>query len=274
MFTARLLVLGLLTLVCSPVLLGATPSTETLSAHLLTQTGFDALLEQYPALVKAGVARRARFVGAPEHVTSESASLIDSAFKPAELNHELQQRLQQRFDASELASLVSWYSGPVGQKIVAAEMQGVSRADYANLQVSLSALQTRYQGTERERLFAAYDRATYATRMMVDNGAAIQVAMAAVLSGVIKGPGLPTFAVLRQSIEAQRPAMRGVAGQQVYLNYLYTYQDISVEEIRDYIDFARSDLGARFFETLNSGLYEVLTAKSESIEQQSLQAAL
>jgi hypothetical protein len=274
MLTVRLVILAFLSLLCSPVLLGAALSPEALSAHLLTQTGFDALLEQYPALVKAGVARRARFAGAPEQITRDSARLIDGVFIPAELNRELQQRLQQRFDTTELASLVSWYNSPVGQKIVAAEMQGVSQADYASLQDSLSALQARYQGTERERLFAAYDSATYATRMMVDNGAAIQVAMAAVLSGVIKGPGLPAFAVLRQSIEAQRTAMRGVAGQQVYLNYLYTYQDISVEEIRDYIDFARSDLGARFFETLNSGLYEVLNAKSEGIEQQSLQAAL
>lgn len=254
--------------------LSVTPTAEQLSAELLGQTGSDILFEQYPALLKSGIVRRVRLVGLPETVATASSARVDATMLPLEMKRQLQEMLQARLQVDEMQGLLDWYRGPLGRKVVAAELAGVSQDDYANLQETLDALQTRYRGSERERLFARFDQATHATRMMLDNGAAIQVAMAVILSGSLPGADLPSFSEVKRAVESRRQAMRGMAGQQIYLNYLYTYQDLSNEEIDDYIEFARTDSGARFFEVLSSGVYEVLNSHAERLDDVPLQAAL
>lgn len=262
----------LLSFLMVPFALASSQSDESLPARLLSQTGVDALLLQYPTLVKSGIEQRVKHVGVSDVIANQSAQLIDHNLDPGSMIHELQTLLALRFSPGEMQRIVDWYQSPVGRRVVEAELASVSRVEYQHLQDTLATLQARYQGSDRERLFPAFDRATYATETMVDSTAAVQIAMAAALSTTVKGEGLPTFESMRATIESRRTALRGVVGQQVYLNYLLTYQDLSLEDMESYIAFARSDLGARFFETLTKGVYEVLTRRSS--EMGGLQASL
>ncbi|MBK8971807.1 MAG: DUF2059 domain-containing protein [Hahellaceae bacterium] len=262
----------LMSLLLTPVALASSQPDENLSARLLSQTGVDALLQQYPDMVKSGIVQRVKHVGVPDIIANQSVQLVDQSLNPGAMILELQTLLARRFSPQEMQQIVDWYQSPVGRRVVEAELMSVSRSEYHHLQETLTTLQARYQGSDRERLFPAFDRATYATDTMVDSTSAVQIAMAAALSTTVKGEGLPSFESMRATIESRRTALRGVVGQQVYLNYLFTYQDLSLADMENYIAFARSELGARFFETLSKGVYEVLTRRSS--EMGGLQASL
>lgn len=240
-------------------------SNQSMSEALLFHTGVDDLLVQYPELVKSGVLQRIRSAGAPDHVAQPYYPLIEGAFAADSTRVELAERLAQALTTGELQAILDWYASPLGQKIQAAELAAMTAGEYQSLQSHLETLPERYRGSERERQFAAFDRATQATRTMVDNTTSVQIAMAATLLQMAGKPGSPDFSDLRQALEQRRGTLRGRVGQQVYLNYLATYEALSDEELADYIRFARSEPGARFFEALNGALYDMLVARSEAL---------
>ncbi len=239
----------------------------SLGEQLLNQTGIDGLLFHYPQMVKSGVRQRIERTGASSQVADSFGTLIDRSFKPDLLTRHVSASLESQFSEAELKTLLDWYGSELGQRIVSAEMTSVSRGEYESLEQVMERLQVQYRGSEREKLFPAFDRATYATQMMVDNATSVQVSMAAALTRLVKGPGMPTFEELRDIIEARKLSLRGPVGQKVYLNYLYTYQDVSNSDLERYIRFARSELGERFFSVLNTAVYEVLNDQAEQLSR-------
>ena len=59
--------------------------------------------------------------------------------------------------------------------------------------------------------------------------------------------------------------MRGVIGQQVFANYLYTYQQLTDQELEAYVDFTASPAGNRYSSVVNESIKNVLLKPSETI---------
>ncbi len=78
----------------------------------------------------------------------------------------------------------------------------------------------------------------------------------------------PTFEQLQQKIESQRGMLRGMVGQQVYVGYLYTYQDLSTAELKDYTAFLESDAGSAFTRVVTNSLQRSITEPVESVGSQ------
>ncbi|MDG9668908.1 DUF2059 domain-containing protein [Hahella sp. CR1] len=251
----------------------AVKSDTSLSANLLAQTGVDELLSRYPDMIKTGIRANIRRTGASEDLMDLFERVVDGAYQADDLQSQVERRLEQQLSPAEMRHVLQWYRSPIGQKIVAAELNAMSSEEYAEAQKRMERLSEENKGGEREHLFSAYDRATLATDSMLDNTVTIQLAMAAAITSVVKGPELPSYHDLKRVIEERRFSIRGMVGQQVYLNYLYTYRDVPLADMKGYIAFARTDAGARFVEVLKTALFDVLQERSEVLGERLNQLA-
>ncbi len=242
-------------------------SGSQLSSQMLAQSGLDELLTHYPVMLKNGLRHNVRRVGMPEKVARIFDHAIDGTFDTEKMNTQVLQRIEAGMSEQQMREVMSWFRSPLGQKISQAELTTVSSSDYARLQQELDELADRYAGSDRAELFPAFDRATRATESMLDNALSVELAMAASLAAMIKGPDLPDFAELKALISERRTTLRGRVGQQVYVNYLYTYRDLSLQELQTYIAFANSDSGNKFLEVVTNAVFEVIEEHSELLGQ-------
>ncbi len=62
--------------------------------------------------------------------------------------------------------------------------------------------------------------------------------------------------------------LRGMVAQQVYDGYLYTYQELSTAELKDYITFLESDAGSTFTRVVTNSIQSAITDPVESVGSQ------
>ncbi len=240
----------------------STGESTRLSSKILAQSGLADLLTHYPVLVKNSLRHNVQRVGMPEKVALMFENAVDGTYDIDAVNAEVLQRIEAGMSDQQMREVLQWFRSPLGKKISQAELSVVSDSEYANLQQELDELALQYAGSDREQLFPAFDRATRATESMLDNAFAVELAMAASLTALVRSANLPDFSELKALVSERRIALRGQVGQQVYMNYLYTYRDLTLQELQRYIDFARSENGNRFLEVVNNAVFDVLEEHS------------
>ncbi|OZG75074.1 hypothetical protein BTA51_01355 [Hahella sp. CCB-MM4] len=240
----------------------STGDSVRLSSKILAQSGLADLLTHYPVIVKNGLRHNVRRVGMPEKVARMFENAVDVTYDIGAVNAEVLQRIEAGMSDQQMREVLQWFRSPIGQKISQAELSVINDSEYASLQQELDELAKQYAGSDREQLFPAFDRATRATESMLDNAIAVELAMAASLTALVRNADLPDFSELKALVSERRMLLRGQVGQQVYMNYLYTYRDLSLQELQKYIDFARSENGNRFLEVVNNAVFDVLEEHS------------
>ncbi|WP_020407391.1 DUF2059 domain-containing protein [Hahella ganghwensis] len=243
----------------------STDDASRLSLRLLNQSGLAEWLVHYPVMLKNGLRHNVERVGMPDGVARMFEIAVDGTYNVADVNEEVLVRIEADMSRQQMQDILTWYRSPVGRKVSQAEANVISDSEYSRLQQTLGDLTQQYAGTDREQLFAAFDRATRATESMLDNTLAVELAMAASLSALVKGSDLPDFSELKALLSERRKMLRGQVGQQVYMNYLYTYRDLSLQELRKYIAFARSENGNRYLEVVSNAVFEVLEEHSAKL---------
>jgi hypothetical protein len=152
------------------------------------------------------------------------------------------------------------------KKISAAEIAASAPAVWQDIQANAPALNKKYKGTERTKLFDRFDRASRATESAVDTTVAVQLGLATAMAAF--SPDSANYEQVKQRIESQRSALRGVVGQQVYDSYLYTYDKISDQEMNLYVDFLESGPGLAFSQVVTTSIQKAIIGPVESVGRQ------
>src|SRR5690554_2811404 len=143
--------------------------------------------------------------------------------------------IQDALKPEQLEEVHGWYQTPVAGKIAEAEIAASAPAAWPEIRSRAEELNKRYQGTAREKLFDRFDAASRATESAVDTTIAVQLGLGAAMAALSRDS--VHHEKMRERLESQRPALRGMVGQQVYDGYLFTYRDISNQEMNLYLDF-------------------------------------
>lgn len=251
------------------LLLVCTSATASpLADSVLRASPVDAIVAQYPAMMSQGVREGLKQSGRVEpFVANTISSIVSNAFSVAEIRAQVLEDLDQGLSDQQLNSVLAWYETPLAEKITQAEI-AASRPDaWKTVEAEAAELQDRYKGSERAKLFDRFDRAARATESTVDTTVAVQLGLASAMAAFNGSKG-PTFEQLKQKIESQRGMLRGMVGQQVYVGYLYTYQDLSTEELKDYTEFLESDAGSAFTRVVTNSIQRSITEPVESVGSQ------
>ncbi len=237
-----------------------------LANKIVNRSGLSEMINQFPALLKEGIRQGAEQSGGnSQKMVMQISQIIDQTFGINESIEIIRNDLSDQLTGQELASVLEWLDSPLGKKITAMETAAMTSSSFQDMQSQLLGLQEKYRGSEREKLFQSFDKATNATEASLETAIAVQLTLASAISASSDNPQMPSYEDLKKSIEDNRFMMRGVIGQQVFANYLYTYQQLTDQELKAYVDFTASPAGNHYSLVVNESIKNVLLKPSEVI---------
>lgn len=243
-------------------------NASPLADSVVRTSPIDEVVAQYPAMMSQGVREGLMQSGRVEpFVANTISNVVSNAFSAAEIRARVVEDLDQGLSDQQLESVLAWYETPLAERISQAEVAASNPTAWKKVEAGAPALQKKYEGSERARLFTRFDRAARATESAVDTTVAVQLGLASAMAAFNGSKG-PTFEQLQQKIESQRGMLRGMVAQQVYDGYLYTYQDFSSSELEDYVEFLESDAGTAFTRVVTNSIQQSITEPVESIGNQ------
>ncbi|MCL7943813.1 DUF2059 domain-containing protein [Marinobacter sp. ATCH36] len=251
------------------LLLVCTSATASpLADSVLRASPIDEIVAQYPAMMSQGVREGLKQSGRVEpFIANTIGNVVSNSFSVAEIRAQVIEDLNQGLSDQQLNSVLTWYETPLAEKIARAEVAASRPAVWKDVEAAAAGLQETYKGSEREKLFDRFDSAARATESTVDTTVAVQLGLASAMA-VFNGSKGPTFEQLQQKIESQRGMLQGLVAQQVYVGYLYTYQELSTSELKDYIEFLESDAGSAFTRVVTNSIQRSITDPVESVGSQ------
>ena len=251
-------------LLCLPGFAQASPLAES----TLKASPVDDILAQYPAIISEGVRRGLSQSGITEPmVVTTVAAVVRNAFSATDMQSELVSDLSVSMSDQQLRTVRGWYQTPLAEKIVEAEIEASGPETWQKIENGAANFRARFKGSERAVLFSRYDRAALATESAVNTTVAVQLGLASAISA-LQGSGASGSEKLKQTIESQREQTHQVVSRQVYDMYLYTYRDLSADELEDYIGFLETDAGATFTRVVTASIQNSITTPVATVGRQ------
>jgi len=246
-------------------LAGPAPSTE----ELLEKSGIKHQLEQLHATIPQQIEMAERQRG-PMPPDKKAAFMEASrkAMEPKKLLAELAQGIDDDgvLEPQHRQEIVRFLDSPLGRKVVAADkslgspdaMEKIGREGPALVEELM-------KDHARLALIQSLDKATMATDMATDINLASGLALEWALISQSDMPNKPGFEQLQQFYEKNRPAVKMQMAQMMLAGFAYGYRDLSNEELTDYLAFANSPAGKRYFHGIGKVFARVLVrAASET----------
>ncbi|MDI9244771.1 DUF2059 domain-containing protein [Marinobacter sp. CHS3-4] len=253
---------------CLLLFLSGSVQASTLAKSVLEASPVDDIVATYPDMMSEGVRQGLSQSGRLDPMmVSTIVTVVRGAFQSANIENKLVADLSASLSEEQLNSVGQWYRTPLAERISRAEIKASSTDAWLSIQQGAPELQAEYRGSERAQLFTRYDKAARATESAVDTTVAVQLGLATAMAAFQGGKG-PGFDQMEQMIESQRDQVRAMVAQQVYDIYLYTYQDLSNDELNEYIRFLESDAGTRFTRVVTAGIQDAITRPVKSVGRQ------
>jgi hypothetical protein len=236
---------GLLLVLCAwcGVAAAQAPSDE-LTRQVIVAINLDAAIQGFPDSIKSAAQQQrltAPDVAAVDRVTKLMVGAVDAK----RVTDSMAAVLKSEASAAELQTLLAWAKTPLGSAILAAERanQGPQRRD--NESHFVAGLSANPPPAERIRLVQAVEAEASLTEQAARLAEEIMRTTVRMISAIRPGSAPSqeeTDAMLAKFHASVMPMLR----QQVMLDTLFDYRELSDEQLSQYVEFLRSDLGKRY----------------------------
>lgn len=254
-------------LLVAGLLFSGLASANPTAREVLAASPVDDIVAQYPAMMSEGIREGVKKSGqVPPMVADTLGYLVANSFSVREIERKLATAIDEELTAKERTEVLEWYQTPVAEKIAGAEIAASAPASWPEIRARAAELNERYDGTDRAAMFTRFDQAARATESAVDTTIAVQLGLATAMSAL--GKDSVHFDQIEERIESQRGAMQAVMSKQVYDSYLYTYRNVSNQEMDLYLDFLESDAGRAFTSVVTRSVKQAVTDPIENIGTQ------
>ena len=234
------------------------------AGKVLEASPVDDIVVQYPAMMSQGIRDGLKQSGqVPPMVADTIGYVVSNSFRAEEIENKIVANLDESLTDQQLAEVHDWYQTPVAEKIARAEIAASAPAAWPEMRSRAPELNKANKGKDRETLFARFDRASRATESAVDTAIAVQLGLSSAMAALSNDS--VHHDKMRQRLETQRPALQSMVSQQVYDSYLFTYRDISAQEMNLYLGFLESDAGREFTRVVTESIQQAVTDPIENI---------
>ncbi len=234
------------------------------AGKVLEASPVDDIVVQYPAMMSQGIRDGLKQSGqVPPMVADTIGYVVSNSFRAEEIENKIVANLDESLTDQQLAEVHEWYQTPVAEKIARAEIAASAPAAWPEMRSRAPELNKANKGKDRETLFARFDRASRATESAVDTAIAVQLGLSSAMAALSNDS--VHHDKMRQRLETQRPALQSMVSQQVYDSYLFTYRDISPQEMNLYLGFLESDAGREFTRVVTESIQQAVTDPIENI---------
>ncbi len=244
--------------------LGQSPSAAQLD-ELYRKSGLAGLVEQIPAGVQAGF-DKAFDGGLDAPLTARQLKIIHTripqAYAADDIRPGIIAVLADKLTAADVRVALEWLESPLGRKCTALETAAAAPEALSAMDVYAKELQQSPPSPERIELLGELAQAVKAAENAVEVVMNTQLAIAVGMMAALPAEQRQPVDIIRDQIEQVRPQVTAAMEDQTVLAFLYTYRELTADEIRQYLQFARSDVGARYHAAASEGIEQALTAGS------------
>lgn len=238
-------------LLFAPSLSYADASDESIK-KLLELSGLTMQVDQFPALIKEGMAQ-AKQQGNPIP-DSEYSSLInsvDESISPSEIIEGVRVSLNKSITEKEAQKLLSWYESDLGKEITRAEKNASTPEAYRQMMQSAQSLLENSEQVEFANRLDALLGATDIT-MDIQEHAGIAV-YSAMMTAMQPDEPLNTESFRRQ-MNAASAQTRSSVKQMVTISFVYAYQNIEKNNLKKYEKFLNDPTTKKFNKTITDSM--------------------
>lgn len=247
-----------------------------LGAHGSEPTARDAMQELYElSHLAAQVASTAELVSqglvqqrgrvAPETLDAALRS-VRRAYDARALEKTVLANLEARYDARHAPTALTWLQSPLGRRITRLEAESATAEAAGALQEFARALENEPPSPERVAAAKRFDEALETTHFTVELTIATSLGIAIALGATLPAERRSDPEEMRARIESRREEFHSMFRPMSVVSFLYTYRDLSQEEIDAYLAFAETDAGRWYTGATTGAFLESMMSVSLGIE--------
>ncbi|MGE0267355.1 MAG: hypothetical protein AB7S78_02715 [Candidatus Omnitrophota bacterium] len=245
--------------VCSGLTYADTASIN----ELMDKSGLTKQLQNFPDMLQMGMQQAMQ--DAPEEKEQELNMLMEKlnqAYNVEKIKGTLVKSLETGLSESDIAAALKWLNSSLGQKITRIEEEhSTVEAEQAKVEF-LTALDNADIPEERIRLVQDLEEAVFATDMLLT---IVLNSQKAIMIGIM--PYIPAehripLQEIDVQIEMNRPLLKSQYEDYIIGSMIFVYQELSDEELGQYLEFARSDSGIKYHKTISRSFEQAFTEAS------------
>ncbi len=236
------------------------PLKDASTTALIEKSGLKLQVEKLPEMLDQQLAMMERQGGTlpPERRMRFREAML-KAYDPKVLIFRIKAGLERILLPEDRREIVEFLDSPLGRKIVAAENGAASKEAMENLDKQGTVLMEKLmQDTPRLALIQSLDKATRATDTATNTSIATALATEYGLISQSYLPQKPSFEQLKSVFEKNRLPIRIRMAQMVLTGMAMGYRNLRNEELADYLAFANSTPGKKYFLGVSSVVDHVL----------------
>lgn len=221
--------------------------------ELMQQSGINQQIEQ----IEAGISPSLQEADGelPSAIMQKLEQVMLKEFAADNLKLNIRQQLQSHLSRADIKAVMKWLNSPLGKKITALEVAQSSEAAYAD---SSESMDTLLADSERFTLMRELNKATGTSDAMLAMTIVMQEAMFYGMKASAKHGELDD-AVVQHMLSMAKQQLQTQMELMAVSSLLYTYRDLSVKEIKHYIDFANSPAGKNYHQAFIQALSTAMT---------------
>lgn len=232
---------------------------------LIVKSGLQRQVGQLPEVINATFDQR---MGQEAAIKPDEAAKVKKvmaqSYNPAVMLDSIKERVAKDLKDKDIEAILVWLNAPLGEKITKLE-EGASTAEaYYALQKFAGDLQNDPPDQARVKLLQQLDQAAHMTEFSVKLKMDMALTMTESMASIM---GRKDFsrAKLMKELEVNRAQIEDTSKQEALISGLYTYQSLTDDELKQYIDFYNSDAGKKYANVITRGLLDVFEHASKDM---------
>ncbi len=234
-----------------------TAQTPSLLAEQLVQaSGLEQLFELIPGAIENGLYSTASSEDTgvyPDIRREELTAQINRAFSQPRLRKTVSDSLAADLSMEQMSSALEFLISPLGTKIVQQEVERSAIAHEGQFDAAGKKNPTDGLDSDRGDVLSELDQAWGITQANVDMLIDMQIAMTVAMMPALPTESQTDVLTLSERARKQRPHLLEYYKEDTLNTLFFVYANLTTNEIRQYIRFAKSAAGAPYVKAMTRG---------------------
>ncbi|MGV1097831.1 hypothetical protein ACUUL3_00280 [Thiovibrio sp. JS02] len=230
---------------------------EDLVNKYIELSGFNEILAAFPEQIEA-VAAQNQLTSKHPSLDNKVTAIMKESFDLKHAEKNLSLFLLQNTDIDYLEKLLKWMETPLAKKIKNEELASSGPESQAELLRYIAELQSDPPSQERVAVIHEVERTTGLSELTANIVIDMMRGMFESFNLALPEENRQALAIIEEEITKNKAVIQESLRQQMILTSFYSYRNISNEELVQYINFYKTDVGKREIAVTGSALSYVL----------------
>jgi hypothetical protein len=248
--------------VCLPLIAYPQSQHDSLVEAVYVRSGLQEQIEQVPLVIQAGFdqARKEEDSSSkiPDKAIPSIVRQIGQAFSPDVLKKTIVEEMERELTNQDLVAALNWLDSPIGRKFSKLEKAASTPEAHIEIQEFANQLKDSPPSQERMEVLQKLDSLVKASETSAEILLNTQVAFAVTNSWSLPQENQIPLDEISAELESIRPQIDALVKSQTLLYFLYTYRNVDISELEEYVKFSGSTAGSRYHISALAGLKKAL----------------